>query len=456
MAEFFLNPIPLRIRGEKPFRFYLQPAPARGKLGAKFNKGHMNTQPSGNERNRADESSSIITRRRFLATTASATAFSIVGPDLVRGADANSRVTVGWVGLGGRGGWIADHVGKHPGFQITAVADYFPEVAQAAGERLKVAPERRFSGLNGYQRVIESKVDAVFLETPPYFFPQHAQAAVAAGCHVYMAKPVAVDVPGCLAILEAGKKSTGRQKVFLVDFQTRADPFHVEAVKHVHAGMIGKIGLLTTFYHDDCFADPPREKTVTNLLRGLAWVNDTALGGAYIVNCDIHAVDVALWIAGEPPVSAAGYSGRNRANAHGDSHDCYAVSFAFKNGLVLSNQSEHVRNRTGFRSGCHAYGQEGYLETNYAGKVFIRGTQDGYAGGENPNLYADGMMRNVDTFHKSVIEGNYSNPTVASAVNSTLATILGRDAALKGRRVTWEELLKDTTRWEVDLAGLRV
>ncbi|MEK7686013.1 MAG: Gfo/Idh/MocA family oxidoreductase [Verrucomicrobiota bacterium] len=395
-----------------------------------------------------------MTRRRFLSTTASATALSIISPTVVHGAEASSRVTAGVVGLGGRGAWIAEHVSKQPGFQITAVADYFPEVAQAVGEKLGVPNDRRFSGLNGYQRLLDSKVEAAFLETPPYSFPPHAQAAVAAGCHVYMAKPVAVDVPGCLAILDCGRQSTRNKKVFLVDFQTRADPFHVEAIRLVHQGMIGKIGLLTSFYHDECFSDPPREKTVANLLRGLAWVNDTALGGAYIVNCDIHAVDVALWIAGDLPVSATGYSCRNRPNAQSDSHDCYGVTFQFKNGMVMTDQGEHIRNRTGFRAGCHAYGQHGYLETNYAGKVFIRGNEDGYAGGENQNLYADGMMRNVETFHRSIVEGDHTNPTVESSVNSTLATILGREAALKGRRLSWEELLKDTTRLQVDLTGL--
>ena len=74
-----------------------------------------------------------------------------------------------------------------------------------------MAKERRFSGLDACKRLLAVKPDAVFLETPPYFFPIHAQAAVEAGCHVYMAKPVAVDVPGCLRILEAGRAATRKK-----------------------------------------------------------------------------------------------------------------------------------------------------------------------------------------------------------------------------------------------------
>ncbi|MBN1341060.1 MAG: hypothetical protein JXQ73_00165 [Phycisphaerae bacterium] len=57
---------------------------------------------------------------------------------------------------------------------------------------------RRFSGLSGYKKLIESGVEAVALETPPYSFPEHTRAAVEAKLHVYMAKPVALDVSGCL------------------------------------------------------------------------------------------------------------------------------------------------------------------------------------------------------------------------------------------------------------------
>lgn len=398
---------------------------------------------------------SLPSRRQFLTTVGStATTFAILSPAVAFGSEANSRITAGVVGLGGRGGWIAEHVAKHAGYQVTALADYFPEVVNAAGEKLGVPKDRRFSGLRGYQGVIASKVDAIFLETPPYFFPRHARAAVEAGCHVYLAKPVAVDAPGALEILELGRRSTRNRKVFLVDFQTRTDPFHQEAIAKVQAGMIGGLGLLHSFYHDECFADPPRGKTIENLLRNLAWVNDTALGGSYIVNCDIHAIDVALWIAAQVPVSALGCGTRRRPDAQGDSDDCYSISYQFADGLVLANHSEHIRNATGFKSGCHAFGQKGYLEAHYGGKTSIRGVDDGYAGGESPNLYAEGMQRNVDTFHRYITQGAYDNPTLEPSVHSTLATLLGREAARTGRRIAWDDYRRDTRRLEVDLTGL--
>ena len=250
-----------------------------------------------------------FTRRKFITNTAAtAVSFTIIKPSLVRGTKANSRVTVGCIGLGGRGRLIAGMLNKHEGYRIVSVADYFQKVAQQIGDRFNIESKLRFSCLSGYKKLIDSKVDAVFLETPPCFFPEHAAAAVNAGCNVYVAKPVAVDVPGSISIAASGKKATNNKTVFLVDFQTRTDPFFIEAIKRVHNGLIGGLAMLSSAYTDDGFPDPPKTKTIESRLQRLIWVNDIDIGGGQLVAAGIHAVDVALWIAAAHPVSATGSS----------------------------------------------------------------------------------------------------------------------------------------------------
>jgi len=397
-----------------------------------------------------------LTRRKFITNTAAtAVSFTIIKPSLVRGTKANSRVTVGCIGLGGRGRLIAGMLNKHEGYQIASVADYFQQVAQQIGDHFNIESKLRFSGLSGCKKLIDSKVDAVFLETPPCFFPEHAAAALNAGCHVYVAKPVAVDVPGSMSIAESGKKATNNKTVFLVDFQTRTDPFFIEAIKHVHKGLIGGLAMLSSFYTDDGFPDPPKTKTIETRLQRLIWVNDIDLGGGQLVAAGIHAVDVALWIAAAHPVSATGSSRTARREPHGDSADVYSVTYRFENGLILNHRGEHIRNTHGFQCNCFAFGQDGYVETNYAGKVWVRGNRGGYRGGEVTNLYNDGISKNLDTFHKSIVNGVYDNPTVAPSVDSTLATILGREAAQKNTMLTWEQMIKENRKVELNLTGLK-
>ena len=402
------------------------------------------------------KTNNTLTRRKFITNTAAtAVSYSIIKPSLVRGTKANSRVTVGCIGLGGRGRLIAGMLNKHEGYQIASVADYFPQVAQQIGDHFNIESKLRFSGLSGCKKLIDSKVDAVFLETPPCFFPEHAAAALNAGCHVYVAKPVAVDVPGSLSIAASGKKATENKLVFLVDFQTRTDPFFIEAIKHVHKGLIGGLAMLSSFYTDDGFPDPPKTKTIETRLQRLIWVNDIDLGGGQLVAAGIHAVDVALWIAAAHPVSATGSSRTARREPHGDSADVYSVTYRFENGLILNHRGEHIRNTHGFQCNCFAFGQDGYVETNYAGKVWVRGNRGGYRGGEVTNLYNDGISKNLDTFHKSIVNGVYDNPTVAPSVDSTLATILGREAAQKNTMLTWEQMIKENRKVELNLTGLK-
>ena len=395
-------------------------------------------------------------RRQFLSgTLAAATSFAVMEASKVRGTQANSRIEVGCIGLGGRGSLIAKMLMKHEGFRITSLADYFPEVVAKAGERFGVPKNRCFSGLSGYKKLIDSKVDAVFCETPPYCFPEHVSAAVGAGCHVYLAKPVACDVPGCMTIAEMGKKATQTGKVLLVDFQMPTDPFIIESVKRVRKGDIGRLAMLSSFYSDDGFRDPPRTATIESRLRHLVWVNDVNLGGGMLVNADIHAIDMALWVAGATPTSAMGCSRVAKPDAHGDTAYVYSLTYQFDNGLIMNHRGEHLKNTKGFSCGCFAYGCRGYLEANYEGRAWVHGVNKAYRGGQVTNLYVDGIKRNLDKFHHCIVAGIYDNQTVQSSVNSTLAAILGRQAARRNTLVTWDEMIKENEKLEVDLTGLR-
>ena len=160
-------------------------------------------------------------------------------------------------------------------------------------------------------------------------------------------------------------------------------------------------------------------------------------------------------MAGEPPLSAAGSSRLVRENPHGDSHDVYSLTYQFKNGLILNHHSEHFRNVASASLDCYAHGTEGYAETRYWGQTWLRSNINPYKGGMVENLYSDGIARNLDRFYHNVTSSDYSNMTVTPAVNSTLASILGRDAAEQNSELTWETMLKENRRREVSLEGLK-
>ncbi len=406
--------------------------------------------------------SSACTRRQFLGGALAATAsVSILGSQTSPAAEAAApaalarKIKLGVVGNGGRGAWIANLFKNHGGYQMWGVADYFQPVADACGDALGVDKARRFSGLDGYKRLIESGIDAIALETPPYFFPEHARAAVEAGLHVYMAKPVAVDVWGCLDIEATAGKATAARRVFLVDYQMPTEPHNIEVVRMIKAGEIGPLAAISSHYYAGLFPDLKKTATLESRFQRLVWCNDVALGGGYHVNACIHAMDGALWLAGQRPRSAMGLSRIGRANPNGDSHDVFQLVFEFENGVILSHRGKHLDNLTGFDVICQAQGQTGHAQICYEGRTFLKGRENGY-NGEIRNPYEAGAVRNIAKFHQCVTEGNTANDTVRRSVDGALATILGREAGLRRARVTMDELLRERKRLELDLTGLKV
>ena len=185
------------------------------------------------QRKTGNPTANQLSRRGFLAgASAAAVAITVVKPQSVRAYAANEKINIGITGCGGRGTWILDLFKEHGGYNIVAASDYFADRVNGAGDKLGIPAERRFSGLSGYKRMLEQPLDAVVIETPPYFHPEQAALAVETGRHVYVAKPIAVDVPGCQSIGSSGKQATDKKLCFLVDFQTRSDPFYMEVLKN--------------------------------------------------------------------------------------------------------------------------------------------------------------------------------------------------------------------------------
>jgi predicted dehydrogenase len=399
-----------------------------------------------------------LSRRRFLADAgAAALAFSVVRPELVRGSGASSKVDLGIIGCGGRGSWIADLFRKHGGYNVVAAADYFPDRVQGLGDKLGVPPARRFTGLSGYRRLLEQKLDAVAIESPPFFHPMQAADAVAAGRHVYLAKPAAVDAPGCMTVQEAAAKATASRLCFLVDFQTRANELFIEAVRRVHDDAIGRFAFGEATYHaEDPFeaqARYARSDDPEDRLR--AWGLSRELSGDIITEQNIHTLDVASWIMGRPPLSAYGTGGRKFRNV-GTCWDTFSVVFQYADNVGITFSSRqfngHGTRPEGIRN--RMFGSEGVLETEYGGHVLIRGKQF-FNGGKTSTIYEQGAVRNIAGFYDSIQHGDYGNATVGESVRSNLMTILGRTAAYKGRLVTWDEVLRSDERLVADLNGLR-
>ncbi len=399
-----------------------------------------------------------ISRRDFIAGAgAAATSFALMKPSLVRGTEANSKIKLGIIGCGMRGKWITDLFNKHGKYEIFAAADYFQDRADELGEQFGVDKARRYSTLSGYKRLLESGVDAVAVESPPYFHAEQAAAAVDAGVNVIVAKPATVDVPGCNLIAESGKKATAKNLVFYVDFQTRSNEFYREAVKRAQYGDIGRMVCgEASFKCGDVWkhgwnpVEPILKENPTDPeTRLMAWGMDKVLSGDIVVEQTIHAIDVATWILDADPVSAYGSGGRKHYE-YGDIWDYFAITYHFPEDVVVHCMAKQCDGGHFGDIGCRMYGLDGAIDTHYGGKVSILGSNP-YKGGETGNLYPEGTSANIATFYDNVTKGEFANTTVAPSIRSNMASILGRTAAYKHHEVTWAEIIKANEKLESDV-----
>ena len=367
------------------------------------------------------------------------------------------KIKIGLIGAGGRGRWIAGLMKKHGGFEIAGIADYFAETAQVGAKELGVPENRVFDGLSGYKRLLDSGVEAVAIEDVPYFYPEQAKTAVEAGKHVYMAKPVAVDVPGCLTIGAAGKLATQKNLCLLVDYQLPTDPAMIEIGQRVRDGALGSLTHLTSFgiaWH--AWPDPPLGPNIEDRLRKQIWLSDTALSGDTIVSYDIHIIDALIWLLGQRPVAACGRSRTCRPEPHGDRTDTAAVIFEFKGGEVWTHVTQSIDNNPDITTlSASVFGTTATARVQYSGKVYVRGGPKQYAGTIG-SVFNQGVERNIAEFYRCVTDRKFENPSVQRAVDGTLTAILGREAAARRTWLTMDDLIRENKALVTNLTGMKV
>src|SRR5438445_5251976 len=253
-----------------------------------------------------------IDRRKFIGVAAATAGAMLIKPALVHGTAANSAVRVGLLGCGVRGTEDATNLVDTGGARVVALGDLFRDQLDAAHAQFDKIQQAKgypaidasqlFVGPNAYQQIAASKeLDAVVIATPPYYHPRHLEAVVAAGKHVHLEKPVSVDVPAALKVIEIGKRAEGKLSLD-VGFQIRDCPPFVEMVRRIHDGALGKIVCGEAHYLTGYIDRPawPNASPVERRLRN--WVHDRTLSGDIIVEQNIHVIDICNWILQAHPL----------------------------------------------------------------------------------------------------------------------------------------------------------
>ncbi|MEN6405462.1 MAG: Gfo/Idh/MocA family oxidoreductase [Thermoguttaceae bacterium] len=402
-------------------------------------------------------------RRHFLKTSAAALAAGSLagGLSLSRSAHAagSETIRIGFIGCGNRGtGACKDVLSLKAPVKLVAVGDLFSDRLQLSLKNLRkypeinakidAPPERCFTGFDAYQKVIDSDVDLVLLATPPHFRPIHYAAAVQAGKHVFMEKPLCVDAPGYRDLVAANEVALRKKLSVVVGLQRRHQQNYLEGIKKLHQGEIGTIHLARVYFNvpfggRSGHVKPAGMSEMEYQIR--QWGVFCWLCGDHLVEQATHEIDVANWAMNAHPVRANGMGGRQvrRGPGNGDIWDHHFIEFEYADGARLY---------------CQARQQPGtwsHVSDNFHGTkgVMTIGTGPWGFGQAGPRELRSKKMQQINPYsqeHQDLIasirgEGPYRMEGDYGAT-STMTSVMGRMATYSGLQVTWDEAVSSTQR----------
>ena len=375
-----------------------------------------------------------ISRRELIRKggAAAATTFTIMAPQAVRGYQANSKISVGLIGCGGRGTYDATIFHGDKRAQVTALCDLFPDRIESATQALKVEKPDTYKE---FEKLLASNVDAVLIATPPFEHPRMLEAAIQAKKHVYCEKPAGVDLAGVKRVIAASKKADPKKDVAF-GFQQRYGPVYLEAYKRIQEGQIGELVNARGFWiANDPFTRKPYDDPKIEKLRN--WFCYKELSGDIIVEQDCHNFDVLHWFLNARPIRVLGMSGR-KVRTTMDIVDHLSLTFEFPNGIHVNYEANQITPRGLSHIGEEFTGTKGSIETSRARMIHHKGLTQA----DTIKSPRDITMDGIEAFLTRVETGKVENVAARSGI-STLFAILGRTAMYRQGEAVWQKEFGD-------------
>ena len=384
---------------------------------------------------------SSVTRREFVKTAGAASLAAAIPGNLRPFARGSDTIRVGVIGCGGRGtGATLDCLNSSPGVEVVALGDLVPDRIESSLNRLKAAfPDRVnvpaarcFTGFDNYQGVCACPdVNLIVTAAPPGFRPIHLKAAVEAGKHVFMEKPVAVDPVGIRSVIASSDLAAQKGLAVVAGTQRRHQKLYLEMMKRIHDGQIGEIVAAQCYWNMGDLWLRKREPNMTEIeWQCRNWLYFTWLSGDHIVEQHVHNIDVVNWAIGAMPRTVMGMGGRQVRVApdFGNIFDHFFVEFEYPNGVRAASMCRQTK-------GCAERVEERIVGTRGVALSSgeIKGEKAWKFEGEEPNPY---VQEHADLI-ASIRGGKVLNEGRQIA-ESTMCAVIGRMSAYTGRAISWE------------------
>jgi predicted dehydrogenase len=395
-----------------------------------------------------------VSRRTFAKSMSALGAGVMLGSRGVFAAGSDT-IRVGLIGCGGRGtgAGIIDCAQSSKGVELVAMGDLFQDHLDAAPARIKenlakrdlpvddiykVKPDKMFVGFDAYEKVIACDVDMIILTTPPAFRPLHFRAAVDAGKHVFIEKPIAVDPVGVRSVLETAELAKQKGLTVVAGTQMRRlEPIR-QAVQRLHDGAIGHItsgqvvrtgGAMRGWRTDQAVQRENWSDVEYQIRRWLFW---TWVSGDFIVEMHVHNIDIMNWIMGAHPESVMALGGRQvrKKPEFGNVFDHFTAEYVYPNDVRVEYMGTQIDKYT-YRNDQRVQGSKGTAYIDF-GNCKIKGANPWEFEGSYKSPAVQEYTEMIDSIRnsKAINDGR-------QVAESTMTAIIGRMSAYSGRELQW-------------------
>jgi predicted dehydrogenase len=356
------------------------------------------------------------------------------------------------IGCGGRGSGAGKNfldACKAVGVEgkIVAVADVFEEKAKRGMKNFELPESKCFSGFDSYVKAInEPGVNYVIIATPPGFKAAQFKAAIEAGKHVFIEKPVAVDGPSARIMYAAGELADKKGLKVSAGTQRRHQAGYIDTIKRIHDGVIGDMVALRAYWVNGGPIWHRGEKGETDLEKQINnWYHYIWLCGDHICEQHVHNIDVCNWIMKDHPIKVWGQGSRQQlGDKSGEIWDNFDCEFEYASGARMFSYCGQIkRSKSSVSEAVH--GTKG--TSNPSGSYTLYGQKDSWkseAKGANPY-----EQEHIDLIN-AILNNTELNET-KNVTDSTLTAIMGREASYSGAEVTWDQILNSEFKYGPDL-----
>ena len=232
-------------------------------------------------------------------------------------------IKVGLIGCGGMASFYRKIYTEIPGATLDFVVDVNEETAKSVAEELGV---KNYS--TDFNDCINSSVDVVDISTPNHLHKEQFAAAVKAGKHILLQKPISGSMDDALEILRLSQSTDKKCGVFMSRYCIKA--YHV--IKDMLS--CGVIGNVSSAYARTAYVYRPKPDAP------LWRASKELTGGGSLIQLGVHDYDMLEWILGSEITHISAFS-ENLMSPHVGGDDTTHSIVKFSNGILGTVESSY-------------------------------------------------------------------------------------------------------------------